>query len=76
MNNIRAGVVQFQHRANDKTHNLSVIAELSKQAAMRDVRLLAFPEMCITGYWHVRNLQRRDLELLPSRYRERAMFPI
>ena len=64
MNSIRGGVVQFQHRANDKTHNLSIVAHLSEQAASRGVRILAFPEMCITGYWHVRNLCRRELDLL------------
>jgi len=64
MNSIRGGVVQFQHRASDKAHNLSIVAQLSEQAARCGVRILAFPEMCITGYWHVRNLCRRELDLL------------
>ncbi len=27
-------------------------------------RGIVFPEMCITGYWHVRNLSKPDIELL------------
>jgi predicted amidohydrolase len=61
MTSLRCASVQFRHRADDKAYNLSVIAEFAGQAADRGVRILAFPEMCITGYWHVRNLDRDKL---------------
>jgi predicted amidohydrolase len=64
MASIRCGSVQFQHRANDKDYNLSVIGGFARSAAAQGVQILAFPEMCITGYWHVRNLDRAALESL------------
>ena len=64
MASIRCGSVQFRHRASDKAYNLSVIEKFAREAAGREVRILAFPEMCITGYWHVRNLDRAALEKL------------
>ncbi|MBM3117470.1 nitrilase family protein [Jeongeupia naejangsanensis] len=53
---LRVAAVQFQHRANDKTYNLGRIADFALEAARRGVQLLALPEMCITGYWHVPRL--------------------
>ncbi len=53
---VRAASVQFNHRAGDKPYNLGRIAFFCEQARERDVSLIAFPEMCVTGYWHVRHL--------------------
>ena len=64
MNLLRCGTVQFRHRANDKPYNLSVIERFAGEAAGAGVQILAFPEMCITGYWHVRRLGRDALEQL------------
>ncbi len=64
MTTIRCGTVQFTHRAGDKAHNLSLIERFAAEAAAAGTRILAFPEMCITGYWHVRNLDRPALESL------------
>jgi predicted amidohydrolase len=64
MTSIRAASVQFHHRANDKAYNLGVIEKFVREASRHDVRILAFPEMCITGYWHVRNLDRAALDAL------------
>jgi predicted amidohydrolase len=61
---IRAGSVQFNHVPGDKEANLRTIGLFARQAANRGVRLLVFPEMCITGYWHVRKLGREDIEAL------------
>jgi predicted amidohydrolase len=61
---LKLGSAQFHHRANDKAYNLSVIERLARQAAAAGVKILAFPEMCVTGYWHVRNLDRPQLEAL------------
>lgn len=64
MNSIRAASVQFQHRAGDKAYNLGVMAEMAARAHQAGVQILAFPEMCITGYWHIRNLDRAGLNVL------------
>lgn len=61
---IRAAAVQFTHRANDKAYNLGVIDRFVAEAAAADVQLVAFPEMCITGYWHVRELDREGIAAL------------
>ena len=61
---IRAGSVQYNHVPGDKEANLRTIGLFARQAADRGVRLLVFPEMCITGYWHVRKLGREDIEAL------------
>jgi hypothetical protein len=64
MGAIRCAVAQFQHRANDKAYNLAVIERFSADAARRGAQIVAFPEMCVTGYWHVRNLDRKSIEAL------------
>lgn len=61
MNNIRVASVQFHHAANDKAANLEKIRSFVADAAARQVELIVFPEMCITGYWHVRKLSKADL---------------
>jgi predicted amidohydrolase len=64
MTSVRCGSVQFRHLANDKAYNLAIVDAFARQAAAQGVQILAFPEMCITGYWHVRNLDRQGLEAL------------
>src|SRR3954453_12929624 len=64
MKNIRAASVQFHHSPGDKSANLEKIRSFVEKAAESQVQLLAFPEMCITGYWHVRNLSLEDVEVL------------
>jgi len=55
---IRTASVQFNHKAGDLAYNFSKIENFCQQAAEKGVRLIVFPEMCITGYWHVRKLDR------------------
>lgn len=62
MKSIKAASVQFNHRAGDKTYNLGIIRQFVSIAADQAVDLIVFPEMCITGYWHVRNLSKRQIE--------------
>ena len=64
MQDLRAAVVQFQHAPGDKGANLRTIENFVEEAARQDVDLIVFPEMCITGYWHVRNLSRKEVEAL------------
>ena len=64
MKDIRVGSVQFNHLAGDKAHNMGRIRAFAEQAHEAGVSLLVFPEMCITGYWHVRKLSRGEVESL------------
>ncbi|MGL4965359.1 MAG: nitrilase family protein [Inquilinus sp.] len=61
---LRAATVQFRHQADDKPYNLSRIRHFTAAAAAEGVKILEFPEMCITGYWHVRNLGRDAIAAL------------
>src|SRR3954470_20314278 len=64
MRDIRIATVQFQHVAGDKAYNLGRVQHFVSEAARAGVRLIAFPEMCVTGYWHVRKLSRAAFEAL------------
>jgi predicted amidohydrolase len=64
MRDIRAAAVQFQHNAGDKEANFAKIEAFVGKAAEKGVEIIAFPEMCITGYWHVRNLTREEVDAL------------
>ena len=56
--------VQFQHRANEKAYNLGRIEDFTQQARLAGSQLVAFPEMCICGYWHVPKLDGAALYAL------------
>lgn len=62
MKNIKVASVQFNHSPGDKNYNLNIIRKFVEQASKEGVELIVFPEMCITGYWHVRNLSRGEIE--------------
>src|SRR4051794_5405600 len=64
MRNIRVAAVQFQHAAGDKTANLATIERFVAQAAEQRVEIIAFPECCISGYWHLRKLSRDEITAL------------
>jgi len=64
MRDIRAASVQFNHTPGDKAANLGRIRSFVDEAAEQKIDLLVFPEMCITGYWHVRNLSRPEIQAL------------
>jgi len=61
MRDIRVASVQFQHSPGDKAANWAKIESFAAQAAGQDVKILVFPEMCLTGYWHVRKLSRDEV---------------
>lgn len=61
---VRGGTVQFQHRPGDKVYNLDRIEYFAGEAAREGAEILTFPEMCITGYWHVRHLSRQEIAAL------------
>jgi predicted amidohydrolase len=64
MRDIRVATVQFQHAPGDKTYNLGRIRHFVTEAARSRAEIIAFSEMCITGYWHVRKLSREEVEAL------------
>lgn len=51
---LRCAGVQFEPRPDDKAHNLGEIERFVRRAAADGVQVLAFPEMCLLGYWHLR----------------------
>jgi predicted amidohydrolase len=61
MEKIKAATVQFNHAMGDKEYNFERIRFFTKKAFSQGVKLLVFPEMCITGYWHVRKLSREEI---------------
>ena len=63
---IRAGVVQFEHADGDKEANLATIADFVDRAAVAGVQLLVFPECCVTGYWFLRNWSRETISAVLS----------
>ncbi|UCH64234.1 MAG: nitrilase family protein [Fidelibacterota bacterium] len=64
MKKVRVASVQFNHAPGDKQYNLSRIRHFCEIAAGEKVKLISFPEMCITGYWHVRKLSRNQIHEL------------
>jgi predicted amidohydrolase len=70
MQPIKAAAIQFNHRPGDKTYNLNRVSAMTAEAASRGVNLAVFPEMCTTGYWHVRNLSREQIEKLAEPIRD------
>jgi predicted amidohydrolase len=64
MRDIRVATVQFQHRPGDKAYNLGRVRHFVTEAASAGAEIIAFPEMCLTGYWHVRKLSRDEVEAL------------
>lgn len=64
MPDVRVAAVQMQHAPGDKAANLAKIRLLTEQAAAENVQIIAFPECCISGYWHLRKLSRDELTRL------------
>jgi predicted amidohydrolase len=50
----RAAAVQFEAIPDAPDANLETIRRLATDAANDGVQLVAFPEMCLIGYWHLR----------------------
>ncbi len=67
---VRVASVQFQHQPGDKAYNLAKVAAFAEQGAKQGAALVAMPEMCISGYWHVIGLDRTELDRLSERLPE------
>ena len=61
---LRAASVQFESLPGDKDANFRKLEAFTEQAAAQGVRLVVFPECCITGYWFIRNLTVAQLAQL------------
>jgi len=61
LENIRVASVQFEHAPSDKRTNLAKIERFCLDAAQRGVEIIVYPECCVTGYWHLRRLSRKEL---------------
>lgn len=55
---LRVASAQFEARPDDKPANLALVESFTARA---DARLIAFPEMCLLGYWHLRRHTREEL---------------
>src|SRR5204862_1791241 len=54
--------VQFESLPGNKEANFRKMEMFVEQAARQQVRLIVFPECCITGYWFLRNLSVDELK--------------
>ena len=61
---VRASVIQFEPVPADVGHNLRTVRRLAEAAAAGGAQMIAFPEMCLTGYWHLRRLSAQRLREL------------
>lgn len=61
MNDLKVSTAQFEHHSGDKEYNLSVIEELSKQAAKEGSIVISFHECSITGYTFARHLSLSEM---------------
>ena len=61
---LRVASVQFESAPADKGANFQKIERFVEAAVAQGVRLIVFPECCITGYWFIRNLSVRQLAAL------------
>jgi predicted amidohydrolase len=64
MQDLRAAAVQFNHAPGDPAANWDTVHTFVERAAEQGVDLLSFPEMCLPGYWHLRDAPRADLVAL------------
>jgi predicted amidohydrolase len=77
---VRVASVQFESEPGAPEANFRKIEAFTADAARQEVKLVVFPEGCITGYWFVRNLSLEQLAALaepvpdgPSTRRLRAV---
>ena len=58
---MKVATAQFEHRDGEICYNLEVVKRFTIQVANQGCELIAFPECCLTGYWHLRKLKRSEL---------------
>ena len=58
---VRAASVQFEHAPGDKQTNMKKMDTFLDAAVKKGVHIIVFPECCITGYWFLRKLSKKEL---------------
>ena len=58
---LRVASVQMESAPGDKEANFRKIESFVEQAVRQKVRLIVFPECCVTGYWFIRHLSLPEL---------------
>jgi predicted amidohydrolase len=61
MSDLRVGTAQFEHRNDDKSYNLSRMAELTRRAVERGAQVVSFHECAVTGYTFLQRLTEEQL---------------
>jgi predicted amidohydrolase len=61
MKNFKIATAQFENKSGDKNYNLSVIKQLSREAASQGAQAIAFHECSITGYTFARHLSKSQM---------------
>lgn len=61
MRDIRIAAAQFEHHDDDKSHNLSRIRELTRQAVEQGAEIVSFHECCISAYSFVQQFSKEQL---------------
>ena len=64
MKDSKVASVQFEHLPGDKAANLAKIRKYVVEAAKQGADMVICPEMCVTGYWFLRDLSKKELEKL------------
>ena len=62
--NLRVASVQMESKPGDKEFNFEKIESFLEKASKDNVKMIVFPECCITGYWFIRNLKPIELAQL------------
>jgi predicted amidohydrolase len=58
---LRVASVQMESAPANKEANFAKVEQFAAKAAARGVRLILFPECCLSGYWFIRNLPVTEL---------------
>ncbi len=58
---LRVAAVQMESKAGDKAANFARMESFVAEAAQQAVKLIVFPECCITGYWFIRHLTPKGI---------------
>ena len=64
MENLKIATAQFENKSGDKNYNLSIIRQLTAEAAAGGAQVIAFHECSVTGYSFARKLSRQELTRL------------
>lgn len=64
MKTFRIAAAQFEHKSGDKAYNLSVMNDLSAEAARQGADMIVFHECCISAYSFARKLSKEQLRAL------------